>query len=93
MNIIEGNNCCVCCGTIIPEGYQVCLRCRDNNGQVHILTGNAQKVREKRRLRKSQNLNPPKLGEIEQQFIDKIRFLSIKPRQKNNGGLKWELEK
>lgn len=28
---IEGNNCCVCCGAIIPEGRQICARCENEN--------------------------------------------------------------
>lgn len=29
MKIIEANNCCVMCGNIIPESYQVCQSCID----------------------------------------------------------------
>lgn len=78
--MIEKNNCCVSCGRIIPEGYQVCYSCWKDDEQARILAQNA-RMRENRR--KHKNTNPHKLREIWHEFIDKISLLSIKPRQKN----------
>lgn len=32
--MIERNNCCVCCGNIIPEGWQYCGNCYEDAAQI-----------------------------------------------------------
>jgi len=37
MYMMEENNCCVCCGTIIPEGLQCCRRCYEDMAQMEAI--------------------------------------------------------
>lgn len=34
MYMLEENNCCVCCGAIIPEGLQCCRQCYEDIEQM-----------------------------------------------------------
>lgn len=36
--MIEANNCCICCGEIIPEGIQYCSSCMNENSVQKIHT-------------------------------------------------------
>lgn len=44
--MIESNNCCVCCGRIIPEGFQYCRQCYEDNEQMMAVKTMAEKKKE-----------------------------------------------
>lgn len=52
MNLIEENNTCVCCGKIIPEGFQYCHNCYENYEQIVAVNEAYKKLLEKRAIRK-----------------------------------------
>lgn len=61
--MIEENNCCVCCGAIIPEGRMCCSRCYDDYEQMkaikeYKMRKEAKKRRNKEILQKIKNKIP-----------------------------------
>lgn len=52
MNLIEENNTCVCCGKIIPEGFQYCHNCYEDYEQIVAVNEAYKKLLEKRAARK-----------------------------------------
>ncbi len=49
--MIEANNLCVCCGKVIPEGFQYCLECNEDIDQLQAIAAwSKKKNKRKHRL-------------------------------------------
>ena len=46
--MIENNNCCVCCGNIIPEELQYCDNCYEDAAQMLYIKKYTQKKNERK---------------------------------------------